>query len=491
MKQFLCCLSIVICTGLAAQAQRGPLMGGERGNGGDVDEILIHSIATEIARYLQTAEGSQLIPEVNGADMQKLLDEVKVSVDEQDLENELGHSRTAINQPERQRVLVDRRRFTPYRLTGKVVVPLVAHEFFGLMGVEIEEYSLSSRLSAISDKILDSALSTQENIYYFSAEKLKRPIALFRTSIVLDEKGKLKRGIFARPTRIISDQIGIVVEQGSCFYVSLNLIHLCGTKEPYKVKIRYTEADSWKEATLLFRSSSISFFRDFTLSSVYIRAGSAFSFGNISGQIQMITQGEKGNLLTVSCYSYLERDFGKCETTLQSQKIYFSFLKFHSRRLLERLESFDDQAVRLRVPQITPQMNFNSKQAILFDLNGNVVKGQLWGTANIRVEGRLYSIKKASFDYNGRVHFSSNKEMPTSYSGAPIVASEASASAYCRSIDHDLAESSSRIVHFTGEMTFYDYTREEFVTHSRGSQEVFDKLICKKDLVGNSADIIQ
>src|ERR1700722_8380984 len=85
------------------------------GNGGDTDEILFHAIAEQISLFLNTSAGKSQFPEIDPTKFKELLETTKVRVVETDLMDVSGTRRTAINQPSKQLILVDRRLWGPER----------------------------------------------------------------------------------------------------------------------------------------------------------------------------------------------------------------------------------------------------------------------------------------------------------------------------------------------------------------------------------------
>jgi hypothetical protein len=199
------------------------------GNGGDADEILIANITQEIEASFKTYE--QQFPEVNFEQLKQAFRDTNLRVVEEDLFNGQGIRRTAINQPLAKKILVDRRLWQPIRDQAAVSVPLIFHEYLGILGIEIEEYKISTRMGTAALNIL-SAAQLKQDIYYFMKGQMKRPLPLFKSSVVFDLQGQVKSGVVAKPARWISNDLDFVVLQGDEFKCGENNFG-CYTGRPF------------------------------------------------------------------------------------------------------------------------------------------------------------------------------------------------------------------------------------------------------------------
>jgi hypothetical protein len=464
--------------------------GHDVGSGGDRDEILLRSILMELSGYLESPQNRSRFPQIDRGILKSLIVETKIQLTEVELRDPEGRIRTAINQAEMGRILVNRELFTPIREDAKLVVPLIFHEVLGLMKLEGSgEYAMSSEILGDATRIYEAATANMSAIYFLTGDALVTPIPLWKASVVIAHRGTFESGVVARPFVLITDRIKVVIDQGQTIKWErrkfknkdranetwVEGLFIQDNNHPDLSYFRPNASEPWQQVSLgTFAlippkmATGLIEEKDIYYGRIYSKGGFDLSTNVISGKFERLAFNENGDIEAAWCLTDCTYLFGKqwmkVEQVVKEKdryKVYFS-----ERQILS--------VAGRRTP-----LSFPAGPLIVMNSNFEVT----WGAvkAFVVLNGTRYDIGHIEVDSKGQVEVYQNKlfERPN-YAGTPLLATESAALAYCSAIGISMDRPSfeSETIYFTGERTFYDFEKSDFVTLKSNPVKVFKEIRC-------------
>lgn len=445
------------------------------GSGGDRDEVLLRSVAAELAAFLARPENKIRFPEVDSTNFAKIIAEAKIQIVDYELRDYGGRIRTAINQLENKRILVNRGLFTPVRENAKIVVPLTFHEVLGLLEVEDSTYSISDRISPYAEGIYREAVANVSELYFLTGEALKTPIPLWKASVVSYD-GRFLSGVVARPFVLVTDRVKMVIDQGQTLswrevdfpdVDNVNETRLGGlyfdrNNHPQFSYYRATEQDFWKNVPIKSLSLNVN-----RLSVGLIEAPS-LTVSGMTGAYRRLKFADDGTFVAGWCQASCGYTFAKGQ--IEIKQIVFEqgyYLVYLSR----------DQV--LPVYRRANPMRIQSDSYVYINLDGEVLHGRVMGY--VFIGGEKYSVPYIEIKEDGTIDARRQKifDLPN-FANVPLLASAAAAKTFCQREGFTIRypDFDSQKIYFSGENTFYDIEKSDFVTLTSSPVEIFTKLKC-------------
>ena len=471
--------------------------GNEVGHGGDDDEILIHEIANQIYEHLKSDEGRKSFPHIEIQKFKSTLENAKVKVVTEDLFDEIGSRRTAINQPATQIIFVDRRLWGPIKMDAGVAVPLVFHEILGLQDVEVDNYRISSKIQKKSVDILAAATKSLNNLYFLTGAHLKNPIALYWSSVKFDDTGEFIAGIVARSSFIKTDQLSFIIYEGDEFeyfgpeYGYYNLL-ISGDIRPRKGEIRIFPQYGWQKLADNGdgnNSFAFRFNKDFRL------RGASFVPEDFSRPWSFTI----GGLEIYGVPNEFWLDPQTPDNVVRFTSAHFfdynktGFLNVHGNEISVHYVSEGSTDVFINgngTANILPKGGTRPlrfyKDYLYLNASGEVTSGKL-ATGHIVQSGVALQLEGERLDFFEKgiakvAEVSLLHAMPDSVGGVPILYFHSTEEKECLAAPFfGVSSERSRYttVHFAGEKTFFDLRINDFVTLPPGSANIRDSLWCK------------
>ncbi len=142
------------------------LAGQRTGNGGDAIEIEFRLLGARIVDFLNTTERPAPLSEINAADLFQAVQNTRIVAKNETLYDRHNQVRTAVNYPVEKRIELNRDGWTALKYSFDEKLVLVLHEYLGILGTEIDNYDLSSRIAGSSETIRATGVVTGGTLFH-------------------------------------------------------------------------------------------------------------------------------------------------------------------------------------------------------------------------------------------------------------------------------------------------------------------------------------
>lgn len=390
--------------------------GHEMGNGGDANEVEFSMIGYGILESLKVNPG--LLPQISRKDLAEKLFAAKVESKDQVLYDRNGVVRMALNYREAVRIEFNAKSWEGLQGNFESKMGLVAHEYFGLLGAEINEYDLSMQLRGIASEV--SAIT--QNILPIRLVGFADPFFVVKTSAYLctadNGKKNVVRAVLAKAYEVKKRQVELVLPVDTQLYntsISCNDFKLgFRAKNISELKLLDPSRQQLTRQALLGSTVGLKFSdqnrnlvdidvglgvgensslsMQYDLCSARFQDAEGFSFDDQTGQINRVSYDKSPKQISCNYYRGPARRVLLDIVTNNPVEIFAA-----------KIPSLGE--VRFaRGTNWYPVNSYFKSLYLYFHKNGTPKRVDLDSKLSFKIRGRIYSSARLIFDENGRVN---------------------------------------------------------------------------------------